>query len=1499
MGIPKFFRWCAERYPTIITPFTDTTPPVDNLYIDMNGIIHVCARSNATDVASRHMSEEAIVRAVFAYLDRIFTAIQPRKHFVMAVDGVAPRAKMNQQRQRRFRKIIDAEAEAAFEIEPETKEEKEMIESTPAFDSNCITPGTTFMVRMSEHLEYYINYKMQTHSAWRNCKVVYSGHQCPGEGEHKIMEFIRNRKMEPGYSPNETHCLYGLDADLIMLALASHEPNFVLLREVVTFGQSRKERTKLEEDEARGITEDKALDSPSGFVLLHISLLREYIYLDLKPKNLERTIDDFVFMCFFVGNDFLPSLPSLNIGDGALTDMFEVYQRCFVANGRFLTDQKDIQWDAVQDFLKELGQKEWATIQKRQRDMAKREGADDDNGIISRAGTIEEYKRLYYREKLGFKNVARDVRELTRAYIEGLKWVMEYYYDGCCSWKWYFEHHYAPMASDIHEMVNLAQSISFELGRPFTPHQQLLAVLPPQSHPCVPKVYWDLMLSEDSPLQQFCPDISDIKIDREGTRNSWEGIVLLPFLEEKVLLDAFESVKSKMSERDAANNAQLPTFVFEYEPLSSYSTSYEATLPNFPNLPHCKVRRRVLDVPTGVHFNAALCPGVKLFSNSVEGYGTFSPQLDKITTEIREGSVRVFGQVSRQPSLIVSWEEARASSAQDAVSLIGKEVYVGYPHLKRAVVTSLCDMKMSFFGKFDSQLNLINTPEPENHNEREERQFKDEAKKHHESLLNTCGCDLVNCDVLVYVKRVTGMRWNKKGKPLPTFAPNESAYPIQLVVPKEEFTPIPDGRYSCDVLSIGDLRTATDVVYLPEKTNEQYYGCVGIVESVTPRESGKQETLYSIMLSDHPSPTEEDIPQSARGYVAAANWQTVNQLASLVELPVRVVLTICGAVRTSPAFGMKEIGLGLINTSRNLSRVGYTKRVRESSQPWYVAAPNIFATLDDTQEGGNRASTSQQGGAKYQGNGTWMFSTDAVALVKDFCAKFRPYVRSIPPADSNAAAQHYDALTMMVDEWVDADITAKLNEIEAFVNALPFAGRSFAPAFDEILPHRHIHALEDSLVNVVGRDLPTNSSKGTTNRKIRVRDVPLTHIYVPTMTSRDGVPVSLPLPAKTRSAHNVLDRVVYCHSCGSVPLGARGTIIRILGDGKHAEVVMDEPQLGCSTLQGRLQTNRGCILKRAALLVITPTNDATVTPQTAPTVNNPTAILKREQPPSSGSTATTTTTTTTTTTKSSTNAAKLLGIKIGGGHTTETPSDASSPMIAREVSPLVLPSANRTPLAAGVGDDAGVRFKASDSPGGEIRVTSLFPATRSTSSGREGSVTDFFKNTTASVTSVGTPASQTKLTTTTTTDSPTVSANVTRFFEKAAAVDGNTPKSTTSIVDMIKNSTTATAAPTTGGVNVADAINKKKTPAATTFPPSVATHTCPFGEWCSIRREDHIKACHPAGWVPGIAATNTNAKKKPTHVASAPSSKRVVATTTTTASADPRYYANILSSMLK
>eukprot|EP00601_Ochromonadales_sp_CCMP2298_P019894 CAMPEP_0173311838 /NCGR_PEP_ID=MMETSP1143-20121109/23769_1 /TAXON_ID=483371 /ORGANISM="non described non described, Strain CCMP2298" /LENGTH=213 /DNA_ID=CAMNT_0014253907 /DNA_START=100 /DNA_END=737 /DNA_ORIENTATION=+ len=213
MGVPKFFRWVAERYPCILAnappgPIEPESSFVDNLYLDMNGIIHQCSHTDAA--VADAISFNAIVALVCAEVERVFNMVQPRRLLYIAVDGVAPRAKLNQQRSRRFRTARDREE--ALQLIPPSQRPSEV------FDSNCITPGTVFMADLSAALRVFIEAKMG--GGWAGVKVHFSGAEVPGEGEHKIIQHIRASRAGPQHLPNQRHCILGADADMIMLALA-------------------------------------------------------------------------------------------------------------------------------------------------------------------------------------------------------------------------------------------------------------------------------------------------------------------------------------------------------------------------------------------------------------------------------------------------------------------------------------------------------------------------------------------------------------------------------------------------------------------------------------------------------------------------------------------------------------------------------------------------------------------------------------------------------------------------------------------------------------------------------------------------------------------------------------------------------------------------------------------------------------------------------------------------------------------------------------------------------------------------------------------------------------------------------------------------------------------------------------------------------------------------------------------------------------------------------
>lgn len=501
-------------------------------------------------------------------LDRIITQIvKPKVSVYMAIDGVAPRAKLNQQRSRRFRSAKDA-AEKAEEM-AKANGGTAAAANSAMFDSNCITPGTEFLAKTSKLIQYFIRKKIKEDPLWQGLTVIFSGHDRPGEGEHKIMQHIRNLKKQPGYQPNSRHCIYGQDADLIMLGLVTHEPHFTILREVVNFNSFSFGNNNT-------LKAVKKFTKESDFQLLHLSVLREYLQMEFcegravapptanPPYDLERTIDDFVFMTFLVGNDFLPHMPTLDISDGAFDLLFGVYkeQREGWGKGNYLTYCGEICDPArLEHFVAAIGAVETDILEQREKDEAvymkkrrrwdkrdgKPEGPSDAELKAVEAGKQSDYvtmieammdqekddfvdgwtpvtkagqkdfKGRYYFEKLKLTPVSKDEHwALRKSYMEGLMWCLAYYYRGCISWGWFYPYHYGPMLSDLINIPKMFEEIKFDLGEPLLPYQQLMGCLPPASSILVPKPYRWLMTSPESPIAKFYPQ--EFEVDMNGKK---------------------------------------------------------------------------------------------------------------------------------------------------------------------------------------------------------------------------------------------------------------------------------------------------------------------------------------------------------------------------------------------------------------------------------------------------------------------------------------------------------------------------------------------------------------------------------------------------------------------------------------------------------------------------------------------------------------------------------------------------------------------------------------------------------------------------------------------------------------------------------------------------------------------------------------------------------------------------------------------------------------------
>ncbi|XP_011881333.1 PREDICTED: 5'-3' exoribonuclease 2 homolog [Vollenhovia emeryi] len=687
MGVPAFFRWLSRKYPSVIVECIEQKPatpdgiciPVnsaepnpngvefDNLYLDMNGIIHPCTHPEDKPAPK---DEDEMMEAIFECIDRLFRIVRPRKLLYMAIDGVAPRAKMNQQRSRRFR----ASKETTEKINEIDRIRSELVLKGAAlppekpkeahFDSNCITPGTPFMARLSACLHYYIHERLNNDPGWRNIKVILSDANVPGEGEHKIMDFIRRQRAQPDHDPNTQHVLCGADADLIMLGLATHEPNFTIIREEFKpnkpkpcdiCGQLGHEMRECTGAAANQQPEENVFGSECQFIFVRLNVLREYLERELYMPNLpfkydfERAVDDWVFMCFFVGNDFLPHLPSLEIREGAIDRLVALYKKAVYKTGGFLTDSGDVNLDRVQLIMSDLGDVEDEIFKKRQQnelafkqrekikkkrseiisnfkptwipagqfaptalgkqkvksienaryeafkmrvmgrnyntsaaeqsgrnndlesmlrpegtgsrgqkrkadEVAPTDDSDDDQAHDEVRLWEDGFKDRYYESKfdvspdnLAFRN------NVALQYVRGLCWVLRYYYQGCASWRWYFPYHYAPFASDFINIGGL--STEFEKDTiPFRPLEQLMGVFPAASRKHVPEPWAKLMMDPKSQIIDFYPE--NFKIDLNGKKFAWQGVALLPFVDEKRLFKALAPYYDSLTEAEKKRNVR-------------------------------------------------------------------------------------------------------------------------------------------------------------------------------------------------------------------------------------------------------------------------------------------------------------------------------------------------------------------------------------------------------------------------------------------------------------------------------------------------------------------------------------------------------------------------------------------------------------------------------------------------------------------------------------------------------------------------------------------------------------------------------------------------------------------------------------------------------------------------------------------------------------------------------------------------------------------------------
>jgi 5'-3' exonuclease len=557
MGIAKFYSWLRNKnYRGALQRYVPQH--VSSFSFDLNGLIHnvaqiVYAYGEGENPDRKKLIEKMDPRTLEAEfhhtfgtkLAQIIAAVSPKDTLVLAVDGVAPQAKIAQQRQRRFRAAMDSSGKSVF-------------------SSNSITPGTEFMKRLDGYIQRWIIAAKNTLPP----KIVYSSHMVKNEGEHKIFSMFRNGEVgqEISEGSNEqtgAHVVYGMDADLVMLSMLSPLNKIFLMREDVRD-------------------------------VIDIDNLKTAISEEIGTAT---AISDFVVMIFLIGNDFLPHLPTLGDMEEAIETMIRIYKMSNVAlTHTFVNPEEaqdaqkhtqtrgtEIHWEGLSTYLSALALEEPRLLEmESEREVmfpssmmkAATTKSQVKSGIeIKKTSSfdVNVFRGAWYNNAFELKGPKANeifaklvpgytfgptnakIVELVKNYLIGIAWVYRYYNLGtsAVNEEYVYRYLYAPLISDIaatsKQFVVKTETYEFNVNAlEINPVHQLLSVLPLTSKDLLPVEVQHLMNS-DSLIGDYFPETE--LLDRQGYNTLWQGTLLINFVNMKRIQDAVERTSVFTEER--------------------------------------------------------------------------------------------------------------------------------------------------------------------------------------------------------------------------------------------------------------------------------------------------------------------------------------------------------------------------------------------------------------------------------------------------------------------------------------------------------------------------------------------------------------------------------------------------------------------------------------------------------------------------------------------------------------------------------------------------------------------------------------------------------------------------------------------------------------------------------------------------------------------------------------------------------------------------------------
>ena len=525
MGIPYYFYVLIKTYPNIIR--TAAPAGCTDLCVDFNGAIHHAANLVLQDPPlSVDATSDAVLDRTWSYLMDCVNVVRPSGTVQICTDGVAPIAKMYQQRKRRYMSIWKQMRSGGGD-------------QVTGWDRNAISPGTPFMNKLQAFMAQKIRDRDMSAA---DVHFYFSGADEAGEGEHKIFARI------PTMGPEHRIIVHGLDADLIMLSLMSHHPNIHLMREPT------------------GAYKD--METNEGFIYLDVDKLRHAILRDLKTHfNWPVTADDladaysthareiietYVTVCSILGNDFLPHPVTLPLKAHGYNALLTAARHAWDKHGALIADGGQLCLPFLTEVFKQLADTEDTDLWKLNEDYLKRrpfEREDDpmdcyplkhkDPLVASiYEGNPNKWRQLYYKHL--FHTRMHDTTVIAtacRLFTQGITWVYRYYKRLPKDAEWYYPYNYAPSLRDMAnfmmsltppEVAHLTARFTTPPGKGFVhPWVQLLCIMPRASSSILPKKVAAIM--NDPSCAHMFP--TDFGIQTYMKMHLWECTPVLPMLD--------------------------------------------------------------------------------------------------------------------------------------------------------------------------------------------------------------------------------------------------------------------------------------------------------------------------------------------------------------------------------------------------------------------------------------------------------------------------------------------------------------------------------------------------------------------------------------------------------------------------------------------------------------------------------------------------------------------------------------------------------------------------------------------------------------------------------------------------------------------------------------------------------------------------------------------------------------------------------------------------------